>query len=148
MSINFELKTPIKYSNGSGQEIECNFIELKEPTGKVSHACCAIEGLIQSGIIKMSDILGQDVIEQAKEEAAKNKDKPAVDEEKDGEAVYSMMVGSGVDMNKLVLYFREVFMQRAWMGGEKPITSARLDDMAHSDFRRMVGVYAANFILS
>lgn len=150
--INFELSSPITYANGSGASIECTHIELREPTGKVSNTCCAIEGLIQSGVMKMAELLGDDVIEQAQEAAQEKKagheeeeDEP---EEKDGDAILSMMVGSGVDMNKLVLHFRELFKQVAWMGGEKKITSARMDDMTHRDLRKMIGVYAANFILN
>ena len=147
--INFELSSPITYANGSGNPVECNHIELREPTGKVSNTCCAIEGLIQSGVMKMAELLGDDALEQAKEAAQENKADPEEEpEEKDGEAILSMMVGSGVDMNKLVLHFRELFKQVAWMGGEKKITSARMDDMTHRDLRKMIGVYAANFILN
>ena len=67
--IPFELSTPISYANGSGATVECNFIELREPMGKVSHICCAIEGLIQSSILQMADQLGDDVVEEAKEAA-------------------------------------------------------------------------------
>lgn len=145
-TINFELSKTISYSNGSGDPIECNFIELHEPTGRVSNVCCAIEGLIQSGIVSMAGLLGDDVVAEAKEAAAAA---PEVDDEgeKDGDAVLSMMVASGCDMNKLVLHFRELFKVVALMGGEKKITTARLDDMSHKDFRRMMGVYAANFVL-
>ncbi len=148
-SICFELSSPFKYSNGSGAEIECNFIELKEPSGRVSNTCCAIEGLIQSGVLAMADALGEDVVEQAKE-AAQDAKQSEDDElqEKDGDAVLALMVGSGVDMNKLVLHFRELFKEVGLMGGEKKLTAARMDDMSHKDLRKMIGVYAANFILN
>lgn len=148
MSINFELKKPITYSNGSGAQIECNFITLEEPTGKVSNTCCAIEGLIQSGILKMADMLDADTIEEAKETAVKAKDVEDPEEVKDGDAMLAVMVGSGIDMNKLILHFRELFKEVALMGGEKKLTSARMDEMSHKDLRKMVGVYAANFILN
>lgn len=147
-TVNFELAKPFTYANGSGDTIECNHIALQEPTGKVSHTCCAIEGMIQSGLLKMADLLDADTIENAKEVA---REKPAAeesDEPKSGEEILALMVGSGVDMNKLVLHFRELFKEVALMGGEKKITAARMDDMAHKDFRQMMGVYAANFILS
>jgi len=144
-TINFELTSPIKYANGSGAEVECNHIELREPTGKVSAIACAIEGLIQTAIIKMADSLDSDTVEAAKE-AAQNKVDD--DEEKDGDAILAMMAGGGVDMEKIVLYFRELFKVVAFMGGEKVITSARLDDMSHRDLRGMIGKYAANFILN
>lgn len=145
--IDFELTSPIKYANGSGNEIECNHIELREPTGKVSDIACAIEGLIQSALIKTADLLDQDTIEQAKE-AAQTKKVEDDDEMKDGDAVLSLMAAGDVDMKKVVLYFRELFKVVAFMGGEKVITSARLDDMSHKDLRKMIGVYAANFILN
>lgn len=144
----FELTKTFKYAAPSGGEIECSFIELREPTGKVSSTCCAIEGLIQSGILKMADTLGDDVIEQAKDAAEQAKGDGDQGQEKDGDAVLALMVGSGVDMNKLVLHFRELFKTVAWMGGEKAITSPRLDEMSHKDLRKMIGVYAANFILN
>lgn len=148
-SINFELTSPIKYANGSGNEVECNFIELREPTGKVSDIACAIEGLIQSALIRTADILDQDTIEQAKEAAQNKKFEPSDEEEmKDGDAILSLMAAGDVDMKKVVLYFRELFKVVAFMGGEKQITSARLDDMSHKDLRKMIGVYAANFILN
>lgn len=146
-SINFELTSPIKYANGSGNEIECSFVELREPTGKVSDIACAIEGLIQSALIRTADILDQDTIEQAKE-AAQNKKVEDDEEMKDGDAVLSLMAAGDVDMKKVVLYFRELFKVVAFMGGEKQITSGRLDDMSHKDLRKMIGVYAANFILN
>ena len=146
----YELSKPFTYANGSGTEIECNHIVLMEPTGKVTHICCAIEGLIQSSLLNMAGQLSDDVVEEAKEAArvkSKSKDE-GEDEEKDSDAVLSLMVGGGADMNKLVLHFRDLFKQVAMMGGEKKITSARLDDMSHKDLRKMIGVYAANFILS
>jgi hypothetical protein len=147
-TVNFELTKTFEYSNGSGNPIECSHIELQEPTGKVSHTCCAIEGMIQSGLMTMAGLLDDETIEKAKEAA---QDAPIADENdepKSGEEILAMMVGSGVDMNKLVLHFRELFKEVALMGGEKKITAARIDDMSHKDFRRMIGVYAANFILS
>ncbi len=147
-TVNFELLSPISYANGSGDPIECNHIELREPTGKVSHICCAVEGLIQSSLLQMADHLDDSVLEEAKEAAAQPKAKEAdAEEEKDGDAVLALMVSGGADMQKVVTHFRELFKQVAWMGGEKKITSARLDDMSHKDLRKMIGVYAANFIL-
>lgn len=146
MPINFELNTPFMYSAGKGgTEVECNFIELREPTGKVSHTACAIEGLIQSGIMSMAKTLDEATLAGAVAEA---KDAPPADDEKDGDAVLGMIVASGVDMSKLVLHFRELFTHTALMGGEKPLTQSRMDAMSHKDLRRMIGVYAANFILN
>lgn len=148
-AINFELSKTISYANGTGDPIECSHIELREPTGKVSHVCCAIEGLIQSSLLQMADHLDDSVLEEAKEAAAQPKAGDVdAEEEKDGDAVLALMVSGGADMNKVVIHFRELFKQVAWMGGEKKITTARMDDMSHKDFRKMIGVYAANFILN
>lgn len=149
----FELSTPIKYNPGGGQDIEASFIELNEPTGKVSHLCCQIESLIQSGLLSMSKILDSDTIEDAKQasiEAKKaNKDKKIDEiEGPDPEAVLSMMSSGGVEMNKVVLLFRELFCVVGLIGGEKPLTKPRLDAMTHKDFKNMMGFYAANFILT
>jgi hypothetical protein len=148
----FELTTPIRYaSTAGGGEIECTHIELREPTGKVSDICCAIEGLIQTGVLSMAKLLDEDTIAAAKEAAKEEKSKKKKtdeDEVKDPESVLAMMVGGGVDMKKLVLYFRELFKTVGLMGGEKPLTAVRMDDMSHKDFRKMMGVYAVNFILN
>lgn len=144
-TITFELSAPISYANGSGQQVECNFIELHEPTGKVSHTCCAIEGMIQSKMLEMANKLPADDLDAAKESAqAAEPD----DDVKDGDGILAVLNGSGVDMNKLVLHYRELFKVVAHMGGEKALTGPRMDDMSHSDFRKMLGVYTANFILT
>ena len=104
-SIAFELQKPFTYANGSGAQVECSFIELREPTGKVSHTCCAIEGMIQSCILKMADMFDSDTIEKAKDSAAE-KNEDGEKSEKDGDAMLAIMVGSGVDMSKLILHFK------------------------------------------
>ena len=149
-SIVFELTKKFNYAAKSGgREAECTFIELREPTGEVSHICCAIEGLIQTGVLKMSELLGEDIIEQAKEAAQDAKAVEVEDEgEKDADGVLALMVGGGVDMSRIVLHFRELFRKVGWMEGEKQLTPARMDEMSHTDFRKMLGVYAANFILN
>lgn len=139
-NIRFELESPIKYS-ANGQEVECNFIELKEPTGKVTHLCCEIESFIQSGVLKMADMLDDSVIAQAKKEAVE-------DSAPDADGVLAMMTAGGCDMRKLTISFKELFKQVGLMGGEKVLTESRLDDMSHKDLKKMMGVYAANFIMN
>lgn len=149
-AINFELSTPLSYANGTGAPIECGHIELREPTGKVAHICSAIEGLVQSSLMNLAETLGEGMLGEAKEAAAEAKSAEAVDDasEKDGESIWSLMASSGADMNKITLHFRDLFKEVAWMGGEKQITAPRLDEMTYKDLRKMMGVYAANFILS
>lgn len=145
----FELTRPITYANGQGAEVECNHIVLLEPTGKVSDTCCAIEGLIQTGVLSMASLFDDDTLAEAKEAAKEAKTAQKEDDEvKDPESVLAMMAGGGVDMKKLVLHFRELFKTVGRMGGEKNLTAARMDDMSHKDFRKMMGVYAVNFILN
>jgi hypothetical protein len=152
--INFELTKALSYSNGTGGLVECTHIELVEPTGRVSYLCCGIEAAIQSAAVSMADSLGDDTVEEAKEAATEKKAKQkeeeenGEDEEKDGDAMLAVMAGGGCDMAKVVVLFRNLFKEVALMGGEKKITSVRLDDMSHRDFRKMMGVYAANFIMS
>ena len=142
-NITFELNTSIKYAK-DGEDIDGSFVELREPTGKVSHLCCEIESLIQSGILKMSGILDEETIREAKE-MAKSADK---DEKMDRDSILSMMSGGGVDMKKVVVNFRELFREMAFIAGEKPLTVPMMDKMTHGDFRNMMGEYAANFIMS
>ena len=143
----FELQSKIEY-NHNNNDLEATHIELREPSGKVSHICCEIEGLIQSGLIKMADIIDDEVIATAKEEAKTKKPKKK-DEKKaiDGDAVLSMMASSGIDMQKIVIHFRELFKQVAFAGGEKQMTIPMMDRMSHKDFKKMIGVYTANFIM-
>ena len=141
--ITFELSSSIKYAK-DGEDVDGSFIELREPTGKVSHLCCEIESLIQSGILKMSGILDEETIREAKE-MAKSTDK---DEKMDRDSILSMMSGGGVDMKKVVVNFRELFREMAFIAGEKPLTVPMMDKMTHGDFRNMMGEYAANFIMS
>lgn len=148
-TITFELSedNPIKYAGKDGNEIEVNFIELEEPTGKVSHLCCEIEALIQSGLVKMAGELDEATIEQAKntaEQAKESQDNSGPD----ADSVLAIMSSGGIDMKKVVVNFRELFKSVALMGGEKPLTVPRMDSMAHKDFRMMMGVYASNFILA
>ncbi len=150
MSMNeviFELKTAVEYNHDS-KDLKGTHIELREPTGKVSHICCEIEGLIQSGLIKMAGIIDDETIAAAKDEAKDKKTKKK-DEKKtiDGDAVLSMMTSSGIDMQKIVIHFRALFKEVAYVGGEKQMTMPIMDRMSHKDFRKMMGVYAANFIM-
>lgn len=131
----------IEYTNGSGQLVEGNFIELREPTGKVSHVCCDIESLIQTGMVSMSKFLDDEDVQQAREEAKEE------DQKIDAISVLAMMSSGGIDMRKMVLNFRELFKIVAWIGGEKQMTVPLMDRMTHKDFRRMMGEYTANFIL-
>lgn len=140
--ITFELNSPVKYAK-DGEDIDGSFVELREPTGKVSHLCCEIESLVQSGILKMSGLLDEETIREAKE-IAKSADK---DEKMDRDSILSMMSGGGVDMKKVVVNFRELFREVAFIVGEKPLTVPMMDKMSHGDFRNMMGEYAANFIM-
>lgn len=137
-----ELTSPIHYSK-DGKEVECNHIELLEPNGKVSTHCMAIESLIQSGLMAMSEKLSASDIEKAKE-AAKSDDK----EPMTADAFLALLNSAGEQSEKIVLHFREIFKVRAMMGGEKAITESRLDEMSHKDLKRMIGEYGANFIMS
>ena len=152
--IDFELKKPFTFAGKDG-ETSCAFIQLREPTGKVSHICNAIEGLIKTAMMSMADrFVDGDLSKLAEQvEGDKNKkgddDKPKTqhaEQLEKGEAMLMLMAGSGVDMSKLTLHCRDLFREVAYMGGEKQITVPRLDDMSHQDFRLMMGVYIANFI--
>lgn len=136
----FELKQKIKYANGSGKDVEASFIELRPPTGKVSHICCDIESLIQSGLVSMSKYIDEGEVEKAKQSIGET---PEID----AQSVLAMMTGGGVDMRKMVLNFKELFKEVAFIDGEKPMTTPLLDRMDHVDLRLMMGEYTANFIL-
>ena len=145
--VNFELQKKIEYNHDS-KDLEGTHIELREPIGKVSHICCEIEGLIQSGLIKMADIIDDQMIAAAQEEAKSKKSKKKDDKKgPDGDAILSMMTSSGIDMQKIVIHFRALFKEVAYVGGEKQMTTPMMDRMSHKDLRKMIGVYAANFIM-
>ena len=143
----FELDKKIEY-NHNNNDLEATHIELREPSGKVSHICCEIEGMIQSALIKMADIVDDEMIAAAKDEEKSKKSKKKGDKKQiDGDAVLSMMSSSGVDMQKIVIHFRELFKQVAFAGSEKQMTIPMMDRMSHKDFKKMIGVYTANFIM-
>ncbi len=163
MSINFEVKTPFKYAGGSGGQIECSFIELRAPTGKQSHMVCDIESRIQSGLVKMAEMLSDEQKKEAADQAkakqeavtlakakAKEEGVPYTEEkeEVDPDQFLAQMMMSGIDMSKMVLLFKQLFQEVAYMGGEKSITVPRLEEMDHKDLKEMIGVYGANFILT
>ena len=95
----------------------------------------------------MANTLGDDIVAEAREAAEGAIEVDDGEEVKDGAGILAIMNGGGVDMQKLVIHFKELFKKTAFMGGEKAITSARMDDMSHKDLRKMIGVYAENFIL-
>jgi len=148
-TITFELSAPIDYSSpSSGGEIEGRHIDLKEPTGRVSHLCCEVESMIQSGIMSMSSMLDESTLTAAKEEASEKKAGNDEDEKPTAESVLALMSSSGVDMKRVVITFRELFKEVAMMGGEKKMTMPLMDRMSHGDFKNMMGEYTANFILN
>ncbi len=146
-TVTHTLQHPISYSMG-GAVVECSHIELVEPTGRVSHICNAIEGLVQSAILKAADAIDDSVIEQAQAQAGERDPADAEAEEKDGDSILAVVMSGGTDMEKLTLHFRELFREVALMGGEKKLTTPRMDDMSHRDFKALMGKYTANFILS
>ena len=146
-TITFELLSPVSYSSpSSGGEIEGRHVDLIEPTGRVSHLCCDIESMIQSGIMSMSSMLDETTLAAAKEQVNETKQ----DEEPENptaESVLALMSSGGIDMKRVVVTFRELFKEVATIGGEKKMTIPLMDRMSHKDFRNMMGEYAANFIL-
>lgn len=145
-TITFELSIPLMYSSPEQKrEVEGNHIDLNEPTGKVSHLCCEIEGMMQSAAMKMAGMFSEEDLERARADAGKETKK---EEAPDGAGSLAMMTGSGVDMKKMVLLFRELFKEVALIGGEKNLTFPLMDRMPHNDFKKMMGCYTANFIQS
>lgn len=146
--IEFKLKYPITFAGAGGIQTETDVVILKRPTGKISHLCSEVECLINTALISMSDKISPELIAEAKEsEAKKNEAVDDSESEKDGKGILAMMLSSGADMNKITLMSRSIFMVSAFMGGEKPFTSPRLDDLDHKDFMAMTGVYIENFIM-
>lgn len=144
-SINVELETAFMYANGSGELVECNFIELQEPTGKVSATCCAIEALVKENIIKLANSVNEETVAQIKEKEPVSEEE--MFKEVSASEFYTVCVASGVDMSKLVLHCRELFKQVGLMGGEKKLTIPRMDEMSHNDFKKLMGAYLVNFIV-
>lgn len=140
-SINFELTEPVLFSK-AGDVIEATHIELKEPNAKVSMSCLTIEGLIQSAMLKMADAFDDKMIQEAGEQKSKK------DTGIDADGVMAIMLGGDCNMAKMTLSFRDLFKTCAYIASEKPMTETMLDDMSHRDFKNMIGVYAANFILA
>ena len=151
-TITFELSEPLLYSSPEQKrEVEGNHIDLKEPTGKVSHLCSAIESAIQKGQMEMSKFFQSDEISNAIEEhkSKKEQQKEAEEEIIDTETAASMIKNVGIeDSKKLTLMFREIFKEVAFIGSEKSMTMPLLDRMSHKDLQHMQAVYTSNFMLS
>lgn len=147
-SIEFELSESFKYAPGNGEEVDAVFIELKEPTGKITEYCCDVESIVSGSIAKMKEMFSDEELEEAKEKAKEKASGEKLDsEELDGDAALAMMNSSGADMRKIVLLFKEIFPIVALVDGEKPLTKPIMDRMHHKDLRKMIGVYVANFIM-
>ena len=134
-----ELSKTFKYSNQAGTEVECSFIELIEPTGKVSNTCCQIESFIQKGLMEMASMFSDDSQSSPDEQSKESK--------LDKKTILVMMNSSGA-MDKIVIKFRDLFKSVALMGGEKALTIPRMDEMSHKDFKELMVVYTENFILN
>jgi hypothetical protein len=138
--ITVDLSSPLKYTGATGPT-EATFVTLIEPMGKVSHICCELESLIQSAVMKMADL-----VKGLEAESTPKADGPH--EVADAESTLALMNSAGVDMSRVVLHCRELFKTTVLMGGEKPITTPRLDDLSHADMRKLVGTYIGAFVLS
>lgn len=143
-TINFELSSPVKYADprNTGTEVECTHIELREPTGNESHLCAALSALVKSAVFQAAKLFDDEIAEAGKQPSVITDAEDIID----GDGFMHVLEASGADMEKITLHAKEVFKTVAYMGGERAITSARLNAMSYRDLRKMIGVYLANFI--
>lgn len=128
-----ELKSPLKASDGNGDEAEISLITLDPPTGKIAHLCANIKSAFFSSVSK----LPTDGAEEGK------KDKSEIT----GKDMMQMMYMSGIDMEKVIITAKEIIKAVGLLGGEKIINQTIVDRMSPDDIEHCLGEYMANFIL-
>lgn len=139
-TINVELKTPIKYAPGSGDEIECNFIEINPPTGKIAHLIGILK--CEIGTSTKNSIKGIDFSEIDDSNVKDDEDTA----ESIGDAAFQMLTMGNADMSKVITAFKEILKQSAKAGGEKSFTSPMFDRMDYNDVEHCLKTYIGNFM--
>lgn len=137
----FKLSKEIEYHH-NGETIKGTFIKLYPPSSKQLKQCTALK---QSFFQAMGEIEAQ-FSGKNPEEVQKVKDK---DESISGDDVMSILYMSKVDMFKLLLHAKDLFLCRgvAKIEGEEKLTSPMVDEMSQDDLEKMTGEYLVNFIL-
>lgn len=133
--VDFPLTTGVPYAK-NGEEVEGVFIKLHAPSAKQLKECTTLKQAFFQAISAFQD-----------REAPKTETKD--DANIDGEAIISALYMSDVDMVKVLLNAKELFVSGvALIDGEIKLTRPILDAMSQDDLEAMTGEYMANFILS
>ena len=127
-----ELTTPIKASNGKGDEEEINILSLNPPTGKIAGLCANIKSAFFSAVSKLP---------------TETSNEKSDDEEIKGSDMLQMMYMSGIDMEKVIVTAKAIIKETGLLGGEKVMTQPMIDRMSPDDIENCLGEYMANFIL-
>lgn len=140
--ITVELRKPIMYANGGGNEVEGGFLEISEPTGKVAHLVGALK--VQVGSATKASIAGMDLDTAAAAESKAPTAEP--NPEETGDALFAIMTMGGADMKLVMVTFKEILRETATVAAEKTFTAPMWDRMAYPDIEKALKSYLGNFI--
>ncbi len=132
-----EFIKPFKYTpKNSGEEVEAQFITLKEPSVQQLTACATLKQAFMRAI--------------AKEAADSDVDEGSVPDDSvpmENKIINAIYV-SDTDINTVLLAAKELFKEVGLIDGEKKPTVPLLNAMSIEDMEMMTGKYMANFILA
>lgn len=137
-TITYEMKNPIKYASGNGDEIEGQFIEISEPTGKIAHLVMILKS--EMGSATKESLKGMDL-----SNIPEGNDSDQTPEQV-GESAFMMLTMGGADMERVTVTFKEILKVSALMAGEKSFTSTMFDRMSFADVEESLKAYIGNFI--
>jgi len=140
-TLTFELSTPIKYSPGTGAEIDGTHIEVSPPNGKIAHLIGTLKAEIMQATKTSLDGIDLSSLEGKQVE----KDNGDEDDEY-GEFAFTALTMGGADMKKVFVTFKEIMKSSALMGGEKPFTEPMWNRMDYPDVERCLKEYIGNFM--
>ena len=136
--IKHERIKPFEYTPpNSGEPVEAQFIELREPSVRQMKACSTLKQAFMRVIAKESG-----GAEAADEKEDKEDDVPMENR------IINALYASDTDINVVLLSAKELFKEVAFVDGEKKVTVPMLDSMCIEDIEMMTGKYMANFILA
>lgn len=131
---------PIMYvPKNSGEEIEAQFITLKEPSVKQMVACATLKQAFMRVLAKESDDA---------DDTSESDEKVDTSEVPMENRIINALYTSDTDINKVFLSAKELFKEVGLVDGEKKVTNPLLDSMCLEDIEMMTGKYMANFILA
>lgn len=136
-----------------GSMTRAEFMLIKKPTAKQIHLTTVIRSIFQSNLLEQTKrIKGFDsLVENAKQEAVKNKAKETKDKKKDDDKMdtsdcINILYLDPDNVEKLVITFSELMRTGLFLiDGEVTLTKPLIDSIDEDDFNKLFGSFVANF---